>query len=112
CINCVTGSQIGSLPGGSGNYLQNTMVQQAGSNFNISGNGTAAGILSGDTVNAATQYNIGGVRVFRDDVGGSAHNTFTEGFAGVSNTPTAVHNSFYGYGAGFANDTGGDNAFF
>jgi hypothetical protein len=47
---------------GSSNYVQNTTSPQA-SNFNISGNGTAGGILSGNTVNAATQYNLGGQKI-------------------------------------------------
>lgn len=45
---------------GSANYIQNTLNQQAVANFNISGDGTAGGSLSGDTVNAVTQYNLGG----------------------------------------------------
>jgi hypothetical protein len=45
---------------GSSNYVQNTTSQQANTNFNVSGNGTAGGTLSGNTVNAATQYNLGG----------------------------------------------------
>src|SRR5215831_9773744 len=45
---------------GSSNYVQNTSSQQAGANFNISGNGTAGGALSGNTVNAGTQYNLAG----------------------------------------------------
>ncbi len=39
CVNCVTSNQIGSLPTGSANYIQNTTTLQASSNFNISGNG-------------------------------------------------------------------------
>ena len=45
---------------GSSNYVQNATSQQANTNFNVSGNGTAGGTLSGNTVNAATQYNLGG----------------------------------------------------
>src|SRR5205807_1410681 len=48
---------------GSSNYIQNTTTQQASSNFNISGNGTAGGTLSGNILNAASQYNLGGSRV-------------------------------------------------
>jgi hypothetical protein len=44
---------------GSSNYIQNGNTPQAGSNFNISGDGTVAGTLSGNVVNAA-QYNLGG----------------------------------------------------
>jgi hypothetical protein len=48
---------------GSSNYVQNATSQQASTNFNISGNGTAGGTLSGSTVNAGTQYNLGGQKV-------------------------------------------------
>ena len=48
---------------GNSNYVQNSISQQAASNFNVSGNGTAGGTLSGNTVNAATQYNLAGQRV-------------------------------------------------
>jgi hypothetical protein len=58
CVNCVTSSQIqsvngssisgaipvASVPAGSTNYIQNGTSQQATSNFNISGDGTAANI--------------------------------------------------------------------
>jgi hypothetical protein len=48
---------------GNSNYVQNSTSQQAATNFNISGNGTAGGSLSGNTVNAATQYNLAGQKV-------------------------------------------------
>jgi hypothetical protein len=48
---------------GSANYIQNSTAQQASSNFNISGNGTAGGTLTGNIVSATTQYNIGVERV-------------------------------------------------
>ena len=86
CSSCVTSSQIqtvqgsqvagniagsqvsgdipvASVPAGSTNYVQNTTSPQPATNFNILGNGTAAGTLSGNFVNATTQYNLGGVRV-------------------------------------------------
>ena len=63
CIGCVTNTQIGSLPIGSGNYIQNTTTQQATSNFSISGDGALGGSLSANTVNALVQYNLGGNRV-------------------------------------------------
>ncbi|PYS38568.1 MAG: hypothetical protein DMF71_16650, partial [Acidobacteria bacterium] len=47
----------------SSNYIQNGTNQQATSNFSISGDGTAAGTLSSNIVNAAKQYNIGGNRI-------------------------------------------------
>ena len=48
---------------GSTNYVQNGTSLQATTNFNISGNGTASGTLSGGIVNATTQYNMSGNRV-------------------------------------------------
>src|SRR5260370_20873233 len=69
CVGCVQDAQINaaagskvtgtlpasSIPAGNSNYIQNTTSQQGNTaNFNISGNGTAG------TLNAATQYNIGG----------------------------------------------------
>src|SRR5262249_24068238 len=55
CVNCITSSQIASVngsavigtipvasvPAGNSNYIQNGTSQQASSNFNISGTGTA-----------------------------------------------------------------------
>lgn len=120
CVNCVTSSQIqnvqggqvngaipvASVPAGSANYIQNATIQQAGSNFNISGNGTAGGALSANEVNATTQYNIGGFRVL-SVVGGS--NLFTGINAGTSNSGHS--NAFFGPGAGFSNTTGSENSF-
>ena len=138
CVNCVTSSQIASVngsavsgtipvesvPAGSGNYIQNTTTQQASSNFNISGSGTAAGMLSGSVVNAAQQYNLGGNRIL--SAAGTANlfaginagtnttgdeNAFFGDQAGYSNT-TGSANAFFGNGAGFSNTTGYGNAFF
>src|SRR4029079_9271319 len=44
------------------NYIGNSTTLQTG-NFNISGNGTAAGTLTGNIVSATTAYNIGLFRV-------------------------------------------------
>ncbi len=110
------------LPG-SANYVQNSETEQAASNFNISGNGTAGGTLSGSTVNAATQFNLGGVRIF--SAPGTANlfagrnagqsttgngNSFFGNSAGSSNTTSDV-NSFFGVSAG-VNTTGAGNSFF
>ena len=50
-------TQLGGLA--STSFIQNTAAQQAGG-FNIAGDGTAGGTLSGSTVNATTQFNLGG----------------------------------------------------
>lgn len=130
-VSCVTSSQIqsvegsqingaipvASVPGGSANYIQNAIAQQASTNFNISGNGTAGGTLSGNAVNTATRYNLGGQRVL--GVTGSVDvpdsNVFVGVGSGASNTPSGplgVRNSFFGYEAGYANSSGYNNSFF
>src|SRR2546427_9462265 len=50
------------VPAGSGNYIQNSASPQASSNFNISGNGTAGGALSGNLVNGSPPYHLHGGR--------------------------------------------------
>ncbi len=113
CVNCVTSSQIASVngsavtgtipvasvPASSSNYIQNTTSQQAASNFNISGTGTA------NILNATTQYNLGGQRLL------SAAGT-NNLFAGISAGTTGSNNAFFGANAGQANTTGGSNSFF
>src|SRR5438132_4438119 len=132
----------GGLPPGSPNYIQsNPPSQQAGVSFNIGGSGTAAGTLSGNVLNAATQFNLGGNRIlstagFQNTfvglntgasntagccnafLGFSAgrlnnanDNSFFGNNAGQANT-TGARNSFYGSAAGFLNQTGVDNSFF
>lgn len=59
----VNGILTASLPANSSSYIQNRTTQQTSTNFNISGNDTVGGTLSGDIVNAATQYNVSGLRV-------------------------------------------------
>ena len=108
CVNCVTSGQIASLPTGNGNYIQNTTSQQSSANFNISGNGTAGGTLSADTVSATTQYNIGGSRVLS---AAGTQNLFAGVNAGASNT-TGNSNAFFGFNAGLGNTTGINNSFF
>ena len=105
---------------GSSNYIQNSASLQTAANFNISGNGTAAGTLSANVVNASTQYNLNGNRALAITGGGSEWantDTFVGVGAGASTTPTAgsdsgSNNSFFGNAAGAANSTGFQNAFF
>jgi hypothetical protein len=128
CVGCVTDSQINSvaaskltgalppssLPTDSASYIQNRSTQQASANFNISGDGTAGGTLSGNVVNAAMQYNISGSRVFSvtggnvtaNGVGSVANsNTFGGVDAGASVIPSATtaagnFNTLFGVKAG------------
>jgi len=92
---------------GSGFYIQNRTTQQTNTNFNIDGDGTTGGTLSGNVINSATQYNIGNSRVL--SVAGT-NNTFTGFGAGTSNT--GANNSFFGRSAGFDNISGANNSFF
>jgi hypothetical protein len=121
CVSCVTSNQIASVhgsalsgsipvasvPAGSGNYVQNSTLLQASSNFNIDGNGTVGGTLSGNVVNATSQYNILGFRLL--SIAGTA-NIFAGINSGTMNTGS--NNSFFGAAAGAGNTTGTRNAFF
>jgi hypothetical protein len=99
---------------GSNSYIQNGTLPQAGSSFNISGDGTIGGnlIVGGsftlNTVNAITQYNLGGVRVLSN---GGTNNFFAGQGAGQSIT-TGDSNSFFGPAAGQNTADGRQNAFF
>jgi hypothetical protein len=122
CVNCVTSSQIqsvqgaqisgaipvSSVPAGSASYVQNTSSLQPLSNFNISGNGTAGGTLSGNIVNSTTQFNINNIRVLSNP---GLNNLFAGVNAGNANT-TGSHNTFFGRDAGAANMEGSTNSFF
>lgn len=138
CVNCVQDSQINqvagskvngalpvsAVPGGSANYIQNS-TPQAGSSFNISGDGTAGGTVSANVVNAVTQYNQGGSRVLSatpahllvgwgaggEVPSGATDNTFVGNRAGKNNT-TGANNDFFGENAGLNNTTGSYNTFF
>ena len=104
----VNGALNASLPTGSGSYIQNTTTQQSASNFNISGNGTAGGILSGEKVNATTQYNLAGNRILSSS---GDQNLFAGLSSGIANT-TGLSNSFFGYDSGRENVQGSSNSFF
>jgi hypothetical protein len=103
----------------SANYIQNGTSQQAATNFNISGNGTA------NILNATTQFNLGGNRIlsnsgtqnlFAGAGAGQANtngntNSFFGSFSGSSNRD-GVFNSYFGSGSGQANISGFQNSFF
>lgn len=136
CVSCVTSNQIqsvsggavtgaipvASVPAGSASYIQNRTSPQSTSNFNITGDGTVGGTLNSNTVNATTQYNIGGERVLSTnllsvvvglDAGPTttgSGNVFLGYSAGRSNT-TGTNNTFVGSISGFANSMGGANTF-
>jgi len=106
----------------------------------VTGSHTVNGTLTGNAVNAAMQYNLGGARILAGDadnvfggIGAGAgytsglSNTYfgaSAGKAGVTSSgnsffggaagekSTAGFNSFFGNGAGYENTTGTRNAFF
>ena len=116
CVNCITSSQIqsvqgsqitgalpvGSIPAGSGNYIQNTTNQQEPANFNIAGSGVA------NVFNAIISYQLGGSAVLSNK---GTNNLFAGVNAGTANT-TGQQNAFFGASAGSLNTTGVSNAFF
>lgn len=83
------------------NYIQNSVAQQAGSNFNISGNGTAA------IINALTQFNIGGSRI----LGNPGTNNLYAG-VGAGLNSIGINNAFFGASAGSFTTTTSGNSFF
>ena len=104
---------------GSADYVQNTTSQQASTNFNISGDGTA------NVLNVRTQFNLAGFRFLSNagtnnlfagiDAGagnttGNANSFFGKS-SGQTNT-SGASNSFVGYNAGAGNTTGSQNSFF
>lgn len=88
-------------------YIQNSSNQQAASNFNISGNGTAGGTLTGNIVSATTQFNIGLSRVLASP---GSFNFFAGVGAGQLNS-TGTSNTLLGVNAGIFNTTGSSNTF-
>ncbi len=101
-LNAITATTATNLTtAGSANFIQNTTTQQAASNFNISGNGTVGGTLTANSVNATTQYNLGGTRILSN---GGTNNLFVGTNAGSANT-TQTDNTFIGAGAGQNNGT-------
>jgi hypothetical protein len=88
---------------GNSNYVQNSTNQQAATNFNISGNGTAGGTLSGNLVNAATQYNLSGQKVMSlsNDNSLSLGSSGNVGIGIVSNSKLAVAGTVESTAGGF-----------
>jgi hypothetical protein len=80
--------------------------QDAGGNVTIAGGLTVNGSLSLDTVNAQTQYNLGGNRVLSI---GSGNGSLALG-TGTGNPNSSSFSTFIGQSAG-ANNTGGSNTF-
>jgi Chaperone of endosialidase len=105
-LNAFTATTAANLTtAGSANFIQNTATQQAAANFNISGNGTVGGTLTANSVNAATQFNLGNVRILSN---AGTNNLFEGVDAGAANT-TEIGNTFVGAGAGQNNGSGDTN---
>ena len=103
----LSNARLGVVPianGGTGSATQNfvdlTNAQTIG------GAKTFSNTLSGNIVNSATQYNIGGNRVLSAE----NLNIFAGQAAGIVNT--GISNSFFGVQAGIGNTTGSANSFF
>ncbi|HYW70117.1 MAG TPA: tail fiber domain-containing protein [Pyrinomonadaceae bacterium] len=130
-------SDLRSPAPGSANYIQNSTSQQAGVNFNISGDGALGGTLSANIVNAVSQYNISGTAVLSASISngntfvgtqfgtGGSLNTIVGSQAGKNNTGnnnvivgaqsgevnTGTDNIIIGVLAGLVNTSGGENVF-
>jgi hypothetical protein len=120
-VNLAAGSNVTITPSGNtltisagaGNFIVNSITQQPGSNFNISGDGVAAnfissGTVAGNVVNAASQFNLAGNRVL--SIAGT-DNTFAGRSTGTVNS-LGFQNSFFGSSSGSQNTDGYYNAFF
>jgi hypothetical protein len=86
----------------------NTLVLGRGADtVQVPGALNIAGMFGANSVNAATQFNLGGVRILSNS---GVDNIFLGAGAGQNNT--GVLNSFFGSNAGTANTTGNGNSFF
>jgi len=111
---------------GSPNYIQNGTNPQSAASFNISGNGTVAGNVSANTINAATQYNLNGNRVLgvvgtgntivglraAESISGQVINSSFFGNQAGLKTTIGIQNSFFGAQAARENTEGSGNSFF
>ncbi len=94
-------TQLGGVP--SAQFVQSDV----NGNVSVSGNLSVTGALTQSIVNATTEYQIGGQRVFRL---GPFGGTFVGLNAGVNTVGGG--NSFFGSDAGTATTTGTDNSYF
>ena len=98
----------GNLNPGSPFYVQNGSTAQTGASFNIDGNGTVGGTLSGSQVNSANGYQIGGKTIFSANPG--IENIAIGDRAGNTAT-TGTYNQLIGDGAGASLTTGNADVF-
>lgn len=105
------------------NYIQNRTTQQTSTNFNIQGDGTVGGTLTGNVVSTNTQFNFGSGRligksnannlffgILAGQANGGNRNTIVGDAAGQDNA-SGEENTFLGFVAGQRTTTGGFNTF-
>ena len=107
----------------SGSFIQNGTTPQAGSNFNISGNGTVGGTLTATNAVVSTALTGNGASIgsavglgVRADGGlnigqNTSGNNIYLGYLSGSRNTTGNNNLFGGYLSGNRNTTGSDNVF-
>ena len=95
---------------GSSSYIHNGESLQLGTNFNISGDGTAGGTLTAATVSVRHGYQIGETSIL--SIGSASDDNLFLGLFAGANDFAGTGNTFSGYMAGYNNTTGGQNAFF
>jgi hypothetical protein len=103
---------------GSTSYIQNNTTTQAGGNFNISGNGNVGKTLSGNVVNSATTYQMGGETVlsspdrlsvyvgFESGTNNTGQDNTFVGFEAGQHTTASTGSTFIGAAAGASTTTG------
>jgi hypothetical protein len=112
-------ASVSQIPSLASLYIQNSTSQQTGTNFNVSGNGTVGGTLTGTTaVNTTGTYQISGATVLATGtssvaVGNSAsvaaqQDVFIGASAG-NGTSTGSSSVYVGYQAGKAITNGSGN---
>lgn len=95
--------------GGAVNAILNQTTTQAGANFNISGDGTAGGILRANFVSSSNgEFRFGTSRFFAGDAIGNLRLGL---FSGEALTGGSFDNTFLGQDSGSATNTGDRNVF-
>ncbi|HEX8734219.1 MAG TPA: tail fiber domain-containing protein [Pyrinomonadaceae bacterium] len=85
---------------GSANYIQNQTAGAQAGNFNLSGNGILGGILSANSVNAATNFKIGNAVVFS-----TPNQTSVVAGQSANHAIVSANSAFFGYRAGFSSNS-------
>lgn len=99
--NTLTIAAIGS------NAILNQTTLQTGANFNISGDGRAGGTLSGNVVNASTQFNLNDNRLLSTPGNNNLYIGLNAGT--LTAHPDSTDNTFVGFQAGKNTNNDGGN---